>query len=127
MRDTIQSAIKSGHGTGILYAGLIGLALSDIIPTPADALYFYNQQRLKEKFAKKEITANKYWFKEGANYYGLNLLWWLTVIGVVSITKGGLKRKASVGIGMVAAGAVLGVIALNIKKDKELQKRIQYQ
>lgn len=127
MRDTIQSAIKSGHGTGILYAGLIGLALSDIIPTPADALYFYNQQRLKEKFSKKEITPNEYWFKEGANYYGLNLLWWLTVIGVVSITKGGLKRKASVGIGMVAAGAVLGVIALNIKKDKELQKRIQYQ
>jgi len=127
VRDTIQSAIKSGHGTGILYAGLIGLALSDIIPTPADALYFYNQQRLKEKFSKKEITPNEYWFKEGANYYGLNLLWWLTVIGVVSITKGGLKRKASVGIGMVAAGAVLGVIALNIKKDKELQKRIQYQ
>ena len=127
MRDTIQSAIKSGHGVGILYAGLIGLALSDIIPTPADALYFYNQQRLKEKFSKKEITPNEYWFKEGANYYGLNLLWWLTVIGVVSITKGGLKKKASVGIGVIAAGAVLGVIALNIKKDKELQKRIQYQ
>lgn len=127
MRDTIQSAIKSGHGVGILYAGLIGLALSDIIPTPADALYFYNQQRLKEKFAKKEITPDKYWFKEGANYYGLNLLWWLTVIGVVSITKGGLKRKASVGVSVIAAGAVIGVIALNIKKDKELQKRIQYQ
>lgn len=127
MRDTIQTAVKSGHGVGILYAGLIGLALSDIIPTPADALYFYNQQRLKEKFAKKEITPDKYWFKEGANYYGLNLLWWLTVIGVVSITKGGLKKKASVGIGVIAAGAVIGVIALNIKKDKELQKRIQYQ
>jgi hypothetical protein len=127
VRDTIQTAIKSGHGVGILYAGLIGLALSDIIPTPADALYFYNQQRLKEKFTKKEITPDKYWFKEGANYYGLNLLWWLTVIGVVSITKGGLKKKASVGVGVIAAGAVIGVIALNIKKDKELQKRIQYQ
>jgi uncharacterized membrane protein YkvI len=127
VRDTIQTAIKSGHGVGILYAGLIGLALSDIIPTPADALYFYNQQRLKEKFTKKEITPDKYWFKEGANYYGLNLLWWLTVIGVVSITKGGLKKKASVGVGVIAAGAVIGVIALNIKKDEELQKRIQYQ
>ncbi len=127
MKDTIQSAIKSGHGVGILYAGLIGLAVSDIIPTPADALYFYKQQRLKEKFAKKEITPDKYWFNEGANYYGLNLLWWLTVIGVVSITKGGLKRKASIGVGVIAAGAVIGVIALNIKKDKELQKRIQYQ
>lgn len=127
MRDTMQSAIKSRHGIGILYAGLIGLALADITPTPADALYFYNEQRKKEKFKKQEITQNQYWFGNGANYYGLNLLWWLTVIGVVSITKGGLKRKATVGVSIIAAGAVIGVIALNIKKERELQKRIKYQ
>ena len=43
MANPIQEAIKAGEGKGILYAGLLGLALSDAIPTPADALYFYRR------------------------------------------------------------------------------------
>ena len=64
MANPIESAVKSGHGTGLIYAGIIGLALSDIIPTPADALYFYRQQKLREEFEKGQISPKRYWIDE---------------------------------------------------------------
>ena len=40
----ISKATEGEYGTAILYAGAIGLILSDIIPTPADALYFHTEK-----------------------------------------------------------------------------------
>lgn len=125
MANPIQSAVKSGHGTGILYAGLIGLALSDIIPTPADALYFYRQRKLREKFEKNEISAKRYWVEESVGYYGYNLIWWLLLFGVVSYSKGDFEQKLKLAIGIVAAGGVVGVLGHNIKRDALLQKKLK--
>ena len=127
MANPISEAIKSGHGNGVLYAGLIGLALSDAIPTPADALYFYRQQRLREEFEKKEIPAKRYWIEETLGYYGYNVAWWLLLFGVVASVKGDFSKKSKVAIAMVAAGAVVGVVAKNIQKDVELQKKLKYE
>lgn len=124
--NSIGNAIKAGHGTGILYAGILGLALSDIIPTPADALYFHNQQKWKEQLAKKEITPEQFWRKELIGYYGYNFGWWLIFLGAVVSVKGDFRKKSEIAIGLLAAGAVVGVIAKNIQKDKELQKHIVY-
>jgi hypothetical protein len=120
MRDTISGAIKSGQGNAILYAGAIGLLLSDIIPTPADALYFSLMQKNKEKLTKREITPNKYWTKDALLYYGLNPLWWTIVLGAMYYTKGDYSRKAKVGLGLLASGVVVAVINNNIKKDEKL-------
>ena len=124
MKDTITSAIKGGHGNAIIYAGALGLLLSDIVPTPADALYFYIQQKNKAKLQKGEITPKKYWSQEAVLYYGLNPLWWTIVLSAIYFTKGDYTQKAKVGLGVIAAGVVVSVLHKNIKKDEELLRNI---
>ena len=123
MINSISGALKSGHGNAILYAGAIGLLISDVIPTPADALYFYLQRKNKDKLNKGEITPKKYWTRSALYYYGLNPIWWTIVLGAMYYTKGDYTSKAKVGIGLLASGIVVGVIHKNIKKDEELLKQ----
>lgn len=118
MRDSIKSAISSGHGNAIIYAGALGLILSDILPTPADALYFSFMQKEKRKLENKEITPKQYWTKDAIYYYGLNPLWWTLVLGAMYLTKGNYVEKAKVGITIIGAGAVIGVLNKNIQKDE---------
>jgi hypothetical protein len=117
---SIKSAVQSGHGNAILYAGTLGLLLSDIIPTPADALYFRLQEKNKQKLEKKEITPRQYWTRDALAYYGLNPLWWSLVLGAVILTKGSVGDKAKVGLGMIGAGVVFGVLNKNIKEEEKI-------
>lgn len=120
MVGNLKSALKGGHGNAILYAGALGLLLSDIIPTPADAVYFRLQQSNKAKLEAKQITPKQYWTRDAVSYYGLNPLWWSLVLGTLYLTKGDYTDKAKVGLGLIAAGAVFGVLSKNIRKDEEL-------
>ena len=120
MINTFASAIKGGHGNALLYAGAIGLLLSDIIPTPADAVYFNLQQKNKAKLNAKEITPQQYWTRDAIYYYGLNPIWWGIILGTLYIAHGDYTQKAKVGLGLVAAGVVVAVLHKNIKKDEEL-------
>ena len=120
MVKTISGAVKGGYGNAILYAGAIGLLLSDVIPTPADALYFYLQRKNKEKLSKGDITPKAYWTRDALYYYGLNPIWWSIVLGAMYFTKGDYTKKAKVGLGLLASGIVVGVLYKNIKKDEEL-------
>jgi hypothetical protein len=126
MANPISDAIKGGHGTGVLYAGLVGLALSDAIPTPADAIYFYRQQKLRERFEKGEITAKAYWVEESTGYYAYNVAWWLLLFGAVSLVKGDFRKKLELAVGLVAAGAVIGVVGRNIRRDEEIQSKLKF-
>jgi hypothetical protein len=119
MLKSIESAVKSGHGNAVVYAGALGLIASDIIPTPADAVYFYGERKLKEKQLKGEITSSQYWGYESALYYGLNPLWWTAVLGVMVLTKGDYTKKLKIGAAIIAAGAVVGVIGKNITEEKK--------
>lgn len=103
----------------ILYATGVGLILSDIIPTPADALYFKIEKNLRDKWKSGEISPNKYWTYETLAYYGLNPLWWSIVLGASYFTKGDYVKKATVGLSLLGAGAVIGVIYSNLRKDKK--------
>lgn len=119
MISTIKSAVVDKKaGEAVLYAGLIGLVLSDIIPTPADAVYFRMMEKNKQKLEAKEITPRQYWTRDAMLYYGLNPLWWLIVLGIVVKTKGDLSDKIKWGVGLVGAGAVLGVINKNIREEQ---------
>jgi hypothetical protein len=123
MISQINNALKTGNGDAILYAGAIGLLLSDIIPTPADGVYFYLEQKNKEKLNRKEITPKQYWRREAIAYYGLNPLWWSLVLGAMVLTKGHYTNKLKVGLAIIGGGAVIGVLNQNIKKDIELEKK----
>jgi len=118
VQDSIKSAISSGHGNAIVYAGAIGLLLSDVIPTPADGVYFWLMKKERDKFNNKEITAKQYWTREAIAYYGLNPIWWGIVLGALYYTKGDYTNKLKVGLGLISAGAVAGVLYKNIKEDE---------
>jgi hypothetical protein len=125
MVGTIKEAVKvKGAGEAVLYAGLIGLVVSDIIPTPADAIYFRLMQKNKQKLDSGQITPRQYWTRDAALYYGLNPLWWSLVLLAVVSTKGGLDNKIKLGVGLVGAGAVLGVISKNIREEENLKKNL---
>lgn len=119
MVGTIETAIKKGHGNAILYAGTLGLLLSDIIPTPADAVYFRLQEKNKTALESGKITPKQYWTRDALAYYGLNPIWWSIVLGAVVFTKGGFNDKIKVGIGIIGAGAVFGVLSKNIKEEEK--------
>jgi hypothetical protein len=115
----VVGEIQKGGHTGLLYAGAIGLLLSDIIPTPADGLYFYTERKLKEKLENGTITSSQYWNYSALAYYGYNPIWWSIVLGSIVLTKGDYKQKAKVGLAVIGAGAVIGVLHKNIEIDKE--------
>lgn len=119
MVKSMEIALKSGHGNALLYAGTLGLLLSDIIPTPADAIYFRLQEKNKTKLENKQITPRQYWTRDALAYYGLNPLWWSLVLGAVILTKGSVGQKAKVGLAIVGAGAVFGVLGKNIREEEK--------
>jgi len=123
MINTISEAIKKkGAGEAVLYAGLLGLLISDIVPTPADAVYFRSMAKNKQLLEDGKITPKQYWTRDAMLYYGLNPLWWSLVLGAVVFTKGDLSSKVKLGIGLVGAGAVIGVISKNIREEQSLKK-----
>ncbi len=123
MVGTIKDAVvNKGAGEAVLYAGLLGLLVSDIVPTPADAVYFRLMEKNKQLLNKGEITPKQYWTRDAVMYYGLNPLWWLLVLGIVIKTKGGLDNKVKWGLGLVSAGVVIGVISKNIKEEEAEKK-----
>jgi len=105
--------------TKLLLAVGVGLILSDIVPTPADGLYFHIQQKNKEKLERKEITPSQYWTRDAIFYYALNPLWWCGVVGASMYFGKTYEQKRNIGLSLIAGGVVLGVLAKNIKKDEK--------
>jgi hypothetical protein len=119
----LKGVSESQYATGALYAGLIGLLLSDLIPTPADALYFHHERTLRNRWKDNDILPNDYWEKSASNYYLYNAAWW-ALVGLATIyTKGTAEDKILTMGGLIGAGAVISVIYTNIQKDKaDLEK-----
>ncbi len=107
------------NNTKLLYIAGISMILGDLIPTPADGLVFYTQRRLKEKLDKGEITPKEYWIRNSLAYYLYNPIWWALVLTATYAMKGDYKQKRNLMIGLIASGAVLGVIYKNIKVDEK--------
>ena len=113
----ILEATEGRHASGVLYAGAVGILLSNIIPTPAEALFYHTEKKLRNKWDNDEITAEKYWQKTASAYYLYKPVWWGIVISAMYFTKGDVKNKAKIGLIMVTAGAVVGIIYKNYTKD----------
>ena len=121
MTSTIKSAIGSGHGAAIIYSVGIGMIMSDIIPTPADAVYFRLMEKNKQKLDSGNITPKQYWTRDAFLYYGLNPIWWALVVSAVYFSKGTFEQKIKVGLAIIGGGAVVGVISKNIKEEEKLR------
>jgi hypothetical protein len=123
--EEIGNASKGEYGSGVLYAGAVGLILSDIVPTPADALYFYTEKKLRDKWKNGEITPEQYWKKTAMAYYLYNPIWWILVIAVIYNVPGDVAKKAKIGLAVAGAGAVIGVIYRNYSQDiKQIRQEV---
>ncbi len=119
----ISKVGKSEYAIGALYAGVIGMIASDIIPTPADALYFYKQRKWRVQLENGEISSRMYWTKDALGYYGFNFMWWLGVLGITVSIEGSAHKKLGVLGALIGTGAVVAILAKNVKDDnKSLNK-----
>jgi uncharacterized membrane protein YkvI len=109
--------MESHHKTTILYALGTGLLLSDLIPTPADAVYFNYQRNNKQKVEEKTITPKQYWTRDAIGYYTFNAVWWTSVLGLSYFLGKDYYQKRNLMIGLIAGGVVLSVLHKNIEKD----------
>jgi len=117
--ESFGKLIKSEHAVAGLYIGLIGAILGEILPTPSDPIDFYLERKWRIQLEKREITPEQYWKRIAAKYYLLDATWWAIVFGAAILTKGDFKRKATVVGAILGAGAAIGVLGSNIKKDIE--------
>ena len=109
--------MQAHHKTKLLYAIGAGLLLSDLIPTPADGVYFAYQQKNKQKLEEEKITPKQYWLKDALGYYGFNAVWWSSVLGISYVLGKDYYQKRNLMIGLIAGGVVISVLNKNIKKD----------
>lgn len=112
-------------GTGALYVGLVAATIADLLPHPMDAVYFSLQKKNRDKFISGEITPEQYWRRNVIAYYGCDAVWWGFLLAVAIATKGEFKDKMIVVGSLIGAGAVIGVLAKNIKEDIEEQKNLR--
>jgi uncharacterized membrane protein YkvI len=113
------------HKVKVLYAVGLGLLLSDLIPTPADALYFYTQRVNKQKLERGQLSVKGYWTRDALAYYGYNAFWWGGVLLATHLIGKDYKQKRNLLIGLAGAGIVIGVIAKNIQKDEQFYTDIK--
>lgn len=118
----ISKTISGEGATGVLYIGLLSATLADLLPHPMDAVYFKLQKSNRDKFISGEITPKQYWRRNVIAYYGCDAIWWGFLLGVAVLTKGSFKDKMVVVGSIIGAGAVIGIIHQNIKKDIEEQE-----
>lgn len=109
--------MHDNHKTTILYALGIGLLASDLIPTPADGIYFNYQRNNKQKLEEKKITPKQYWTRDAIGYYGFNAVWWTSVLGISYYLGKDFAQKRNIMAGVIAGGIVVAVLNSNIKKD----------
>lgn len=118
----VSGLIKGEHAIGALYLGLAVAVVADIIPHPMDAVYFNLQKKNRDKFISGEITPKQYWRRNVIAYYGCDAIWWSFLL-LVALSVGGKAKDKLVVVGSIlGAGAVIGIIHHNIRKDEEEQE-----
>jgi hypothetical protein len=118
----ISGLVKGEHALGALYLGLLVATVADLIPHPMDAVYFNLQKKNRDKFISGEITPKQYWRRNVIAYYGCDALWWGFLL-LVAVSVGGKAKDKLVVVGTIlGAGAVVGIIHQNIRKDEEEQE-----
>lgn len=115
--EEIINASQGRHSDGVLYAGAVGIILSDIIPTPAEAVFYYREKVLRKKWEDGKITPQQYY---RGSYQSLHLsksIWWIGVLAAMYFRKGDTNQKAMFGLALVGGGAVAGMVYKMMRKD----------
>lgn len=116
-KDSWDKTMSNGGETGALYIALLSAAVGNLLPSPADAWIFYRQREDKEKWATGEITSKQYWGRQMLWYYASAPVWYGALFAGVYFFGKTTKQKLMIATGVIGGGAIIGVVANNIKKD----------
>lgn len=122
----IKNLLEGSSGETALYMSVIAVMVADVLPTPDDALYFYLQRELRNKFVNNELTPAQYWEREATIYYLVNPIWWGTVLLILASIKGTTMNKLKIFGMVVGAGALVTVIHKNIIKDEKMKQEEEF-
>lgn len=114
----IKGVAGSKNATGAIYALIGGLVLGNALPSPSDAWFFWEEKKLRDRWKKGELTAEKYWELNTLYYYLLPMLYWLVVGAVIVTIKGDATKKIKLMAVLVGGGVVAGVVLKMIQTDK---------
>jgi len=99
--ESLEKIGRRKESGALVPAAFLAIAALDAIPTPTDIGYFYTEQWLKQN-----PNVPNYWIYKTANYYGWDILWYLTLFGVTYALGKTISDKVKVGVGIVSAGAI---------------------
>lgn len=114
-----DSIMMGKYGSLVLYSSVVGLALSNKIPTPNALLGKLTFTKLKGQYERGDLSTFEY--KEKVNK-ALNIysnVWWAGVLGAMFFTKGNAYDKAKIGALVIGGGIVASLL---IKKPDLSQK-----
>jgi hypothetical protein len=119
----INKVIAEGNGNTIIYTALIAAAISNVIPTPFDSIYFRRVNTLQRRFDEGQISSEKLEWHIAGEYYLWTSLWYTALFTGVYAFGGKYKSNATILIGLAGGGLVLGAIYKNIQVNKEFEKK----
>jgi len=99
--DQLVSLSKQKSSSVIIPTTFLAIAALDAIPTPTDIGYFYT-----ERWLQTQQDNPNYWLYKTANYYGWDIVWYITLFGVTYTTGKTVSDKLKVGIGVISLGAI---------------------
>ena len=112
------SELSEGHyQTALLYAGLAGAVVADVMPTPALAWAYYRMKVIQKQRETGVVTAAEAENKIGQAYAYATPIWWAGVFAAVHFKKGGFNEKAKFAALLVGGGAVIGFMVKNHVKN----------
>lgn len=120
MTSEIKAAWDSGNGNALIYTAVIAAIVANCTPTPADAIYFRRQQVDKALLNDQKITPKQFWLRNTFGYYFYTAAWYGAVLLVVTSANVDYKTKAKIGIALLSAGIIVGVVSKNIQKDQAI-------
>lgn len=115
--DTFTDLSEGHYQTALLYAGLAGAVVADVMPTPALAWAYYRMKVIQKQRETGLITASEAENKIGSAYAYATPIWWAGVFAAVHFKKGGFYEKAKLAALLVGGGAVIGYVVKNRVKN----------
>jgi len=112
--------MSNGGENGALYIALLSAGVGNLLPSPADALIFWRQQVNTQKWVQGEITSTQKWQRELFWYYVSAPAWYGALFAGVYFFGKTTKQKLMIATAVIGGGAIIGVVANNIKKDDKL-------
>lgn len=115
--EQIINASQGRHSDGVLYAGAVGIILSNIIPTPAEAVFYYREKSLKKQLEEGKISPEAYYRGNYRSLHYSKSIWWIGILAAMYFHKGNTQNKAMFGLALVGGGAVAGLVYKMMRKD----------